>query len=129
MLVLTAVAGGYYVYYAREAMRNGGKPSGSTLTGLVYGTVGFGLMLFCGLLGVRRKVRTWRLGRAQAWLKAHIWLGLLAFPIVLFHSGLLFGNRLTLWLMILFVIVLVSGIVGVFLQNVIPRDMLEFVKM
>ena len=128
-VLLTAVAFGYYVYYARETMRNGASPSGATLTGLAYGVIGFSLMIFCGLLGVRRKVRTWRLGRAQAWLKAHIWLGLLAFPIILCHSGLLLGNRLTLWLMILFIIVLISGIAGVFLQNIIPRDMLEFVKM
>src|SRR5205085_2069837 len=47
----------------------------------------------------------------------------------LFHSGLLWGNRLTLWMMVLFVIVLVSGIVGVILQNIVPKNMLELVKM
>jgi hypothetical protein len=86
------------------------------------------MMIFCGMLGIRRKVRVWKIGTGQSWLRAHIWLGLLAFPLILFHSGLLFGHGLTLWLMILFTIVLVSGIIGVLLQNILPRTMLVRVQ-
>ncbi|HLX61597.1 MAG TPA: ferric reductase-like transmembrane domain-containing protein [Planctomycetota bacterium] len=128
-LLLAAGGAAYYFYYAHQMSQLGARPTGATLQGLSYGIAGFALMLFCGLLGARRAVRTWRLGRAQTWLKAHIWLGLLAFPLILFHSGMLFGNQLTLWLMILFIIVLVSGIVGVVLQNIIPGSMIEMVKL
>lgn len=118
-----------YVMYVRNSYANGGTgPHGATWPGLAFGIAGFVLMLFCGLLGVRRKVRVWRLGRATTWLKAHIWLGLLAFPIILFHSAMSLGNMLTLWLMILFIIVEISGIVGVILQNLVPRSMLEMCK-
>lgn len=118
-----------YCYFARKMLENGGTvPTGSTGPGLVYGTAGFLLMIFCGLLGARRAVRIWRLGRAKAWLNAHIWLGLLAFPLILCHSGFLMGHSLTLWLMILFIIVEITGIIGVMLQQYIPTIMLQMVK-
>jgi hypothetical protein len=120
----------YFIHYRHQSylppVLTG--PSGQSWPGLAFGIVGFAMMIFCGLLGVRRKVRVWKIGTGQAWLRAHIWLGLLAFPLILFHSGLLFGHGLTLWLMILFTIVMVSGIVGVLLQNILPRTMLVRVQ-
>jgi hypothetical protein len=128
-IVATVLAGGYYAFYQHQSYQGGGNgPSGGSWTGLAYGIVGFALMIFCGLLGVRRKVRVWRLGRAESWLRAHIWLGLLAFPLILFHAGIVMGNRLTLWLMVIFIVVTVTGIIGVMLQNVIPRTMLMRVQ-
>lgn len=128
-LVLLAASYAAYVAYAKAANAAGGSgPSGATLPGLGFGIAGFALMLFCGLLGARRKVRVWRLGRATTWLKAHIWLGLLAFPLILFHSGMLLGHSLTLWLMLIFIVVEISGIIGVLLQNLVPHSMLEMVK-
>ena len=128
-LVALAAATGYFTVYYRGSYLNGGNgPAGSSWPGLAYGIVGFVLMIFCGLLGIRRKVRVWRLGSGQGWLRAHIWLGLLAFPLILFHAGLVFGHGLTLWLMILFSVVLVSGILGVVLQNILPRTMLVRVQ-
>jgi hypothetical protein len=124
-LVLLILSGGYYGFYHFQSFQHGGNgPTGGTWTGLIYGGFGFGLMIFCGLLGIRRRVRVWRLGRAESWLRAHIWLGLLSFPVILFHSGMTFGNSHSLWLMILFSIVMVSGIIGVILQNMIPRMLL-----
>jgi hypothetical protein len=128
-IVALALSGAYFAFYSHQyyAMPGGNGPSGASWPGLAFGIVGFGMMIFCGLLGVRRTVRIWRLGSGQSWLRAHIWLGLLAFPLILFHSGLRFGpgpSALAFWLMVLFSIVLVSGIVGVLLQNIIPRSML-----
>ena len=128
-LAALAVSGAYFAFYYHKSFNEpgGNGPTGASWPGLAFGAVGFGMMIFCGLLGVRRTVRIWRLGRAQSWLRAHIWLGLLAFPLILFHSGLRFGpgpSALAFWLMVLFSIVLVSGIVGVLLQNIVPRSML-----
>lgn len=128
-LVLFAVSYVAYLYYVKASFTNGGTgPSGATWPGLAFGIVGFAVMVFCGLLGARRKVRVWRLGRATTWMKAHIWLGLLAFPLILFHSAMLLGNHLTYWLMMIFIVVEVTGIVGILLQNLVPRSMLEMVK-
>jgi hypothetical protein len=116
-----AVATAVYVPYARAAL-NG--PSGGTWVGLAFGVVGFALMLFAGLLGARRTVPTWRVGRATTWMRAHLWLGLLSFPLILFHGGFGLGGPLTTVLMILFLLVFVSGIVGLLLQQALPRLML-----
>jgi hypothetical protein len=121
-----AVATAVYVPYVRAAL-NG--PTGGSVLGLTFGIVGFAFMLFAGLLGARRKAPTWRIGRATAWMRAHIWLGLLSFPLILFHGGFGFGGPLTTVLMILFIIVVVSGIVGVLLQQALPRLMLTRVPL
>ena len=123
MLVVATVV---YVPYVRAAL-NG--PSGGSLPGLVFGIVGFAFMIFAGLLGARRKVPTWRIGRGTAWMRGHIWLGLVSFPLILFHGGFHFGGTLTTVLMILFIIVYVSGIVGVILQQTLPRLMLTRVPL
>ncbi|HEU4371231.1 MAG TPA: hypothetical protein VFV05_23670 [Methylomirabilota bacterium] len=120
-LVGLGVATAVYVPYARTAL-NG--PSGGSWIGLAFGVVGFAFMLFAGLLGARRKVPTWRIGRGTAWMRAHIWLGLLSLPLIAFHGGFAFGGPLTAVLMVLFILVVLSGIVGVLLQQALPRLML-----
>jgi len=85
--------------------------------------VGFAFMIFAALLGARKRVPTWRLGRAQAWMRGHLWLGLLSLPIILFHGGFHFGGPLTRALMWLTIIVVVSGVYGAALQNYVPRMM------
>lgn len=125
-IVILLAATASYVPYVRGAL-NG--PSGGSVHGLVYGIVGFAFMLFAGLLGARRKVPTWRIGRGTLWMRAHIWLGLLSLPLILFHGGFHLGGPLTTVLMVLFVIVWVSGIVGLFLQQTLPRLMLTRVPL
>jgi hypothetical protein len=125
-LALLLVAVAFYVPYARGAL-NG--PSGGSVHGLVYGILGFGFMIFAGLLGARRRVPTWRIGRGTTWMRAHIWLGLLSLPLILLHGGFRLGGRLTTVLMILFAVVWVSGIVGLFLQQTLPRLMLTRVPL
>jgi Fe-S-cluster-containing dehydrogenase component len=44
------------------------------------------------LLSARKRVRTWRIGSAQAWMRVHIWLGLIAVPCIWFHSGFALGR-------------------------------------
>lgn len=122
LLVTGTVA---YVMYASRVVR----PSGGSWPGLVFGTVGFGMMLYAGLLGARKKVRTWRLGRAQTWMRGHLWLATLSFPVILFHAGFAFGAGLTAVLMWIFVIVTASGILGAWLQHVMPRRLLRDVPM
>jgi hypothetical protein len=125
-LAILLVAVAFYVPYVRTAL-NG--PSGGSVHGLVYGIVGFAFMIFAGLLGARRKMPTWRLGRGTTWMRAHIWLGLVSLPLILLHGGFRLGGSLTTVLMILFGVVWVSGIVGLFLQQTLPRLMLTRVPL
>jgi hypothetical protein len=118
-------SGVLYVPYARRAE----IPSGGSWAGLAYGIAGFGLMLYAGLLGARKKVPVWRVGRAQSWMRGHLWLGLVSLPLIVFHAGFTFGSGLTLVLMWLFVIVIVSGVWGAWLQHTMPRRMLRDLPM
>ncbi len=103
--------------------------SGGSAIGLTYGIVGFAMMVFAGLLAARKKVPIWRVGRAQTWMRGHLWLGLLSFPIILFHAGLSFGGSLTRVMMWTFVVVVVSGVVGAALQHYMPKLMFVRVPM
>ena len=117
ILAASAVA---YVVYVQQAPAG---PRGGSTMGLIFGIVGFAFMLFAALLGARKRVPTWRLGRAQAWMRGHLWLGLLSLPLVLFHGGFHFGGTLTRVLMWLLIITVVSGVFGAVLQNYVPRMM------
>jgi hypothetical protein len=106
-----------YVWYATSQP---GGPRGGTAIGLTFGVIGYAFMLFEGLLGARKKVPVWRLGRAQSWMRGHLWIGLVTLPLILFHAGFAFRGPLTLVLMILFFIVYFSGIFGAALQHYLP---------
>ena len=117
-LIGLAVATAVYVLYSARSPQG---PRGGSALGLTFGIIGFSFMLFAGLLGLRKKVPIWRVGRAQSWMRGHLWLGFLSFPLILFHGGFHFGGPLTRVLMWLFIFVFASGILGAALQHFIPR--------
>ena len=117
-MAVLAVAAIAYIPYRMGSPQ--GVRGGSPL-GLVYGSIGFGFMLFAGLLGLRKKFPVWRVGRAQTWMRGHLWLGLVSFPLILLHGGFHFGGTLTRVLMWLFILVFASGILGAALQHFMPR--------
>jgi hypothetical protein len=119
-LGILAVSATAYVVYAHLAPAG---PRGGSAVGLTFGIVGFAFMIFAALLGARKRVPTWRLGRAQAWMRGHLWLGLLSLPLILFHGGFHFGGTLTRVLMWLLIITVGSGVFGAVLQNYVPRMM------
>lgn len=125
-LLILVVSTAAYVPYHLWAL-NG--PSGGSLVGLIYGFVGYGLMLYVGALGLRTRRPTWRLGRAETWLKGHVWLALLAYPLIFYHAGFSWGGPLTVVLMVVFTIVTASGILGVVLQNLVPRTLMDRVPL
>ena len=79
ILIVAVVA---YIPYAL-----GSTPSGGSLLGLIYGTVGFGLMAFVTLLALRKKFPIWRIGRTKTWMRGHLWLGALSMPLILLHAA------------------------------------------
>lgn len=116
VFVLVVALIGYAIYGSRIP----GGPRGGTAMGLAFGIAGYALMLFAGLLGARKKVPVWRLGRAQTWMRGHLWLGLITLPLILFHAGFAWRGPLTAVLMMLFIVVWLSGILGAVLQHYLP---------
>jgi hypothetical protein len=114
--IMLAIAVIIYVPYAMR-----GHVKGGSALGLAYGIIGFAFMLFAGLLSLRKKFPIWRIGRASSWMRGHLWLGLLSFPLILLHGGFYLGGSLTRVLMWMFLIVFVSGIFGAVVQHYLPR--------
>ena len=102
---------------------------GGSLPGLAYGVAGYGLMLYAALLGLRKKVPVWRIGRAQTWMRGHLWLGFLSLPLILFHCAFTWKGPLTSLLMVLLFITVGSGLLGAALQHFIPGFMTRSVPM
>jgi hypothetical protein len=119
LVIFAASAVGYTVY----ALNAPQGPRGGSTAGLFFGIVGYGFMIFAALLGARKRVPVWRLGRAQAWMRGHLWLGLLSLPIILFHGGFRFGGTMTQVLMWMLMVTVASGVFGAVLQNYVPRLM------
>jgi hypothetical protein len=121
-LIATAAASAWYFF---EKSRSTQWPGGGSLPGFTFGVLGGLIIVFEVLLWWRKKVRVWRIGRAQAWMRAHIWLGLLCVPLLIYHSGFRLGGTLSTVLMALLLVVIVSGIWGLALQQFLPRRMLD----
>jgi hypothetical protein len=120
-VITLAVGLAIYIPYSHFTL---GGARGGTVLGIVYGVVGYGFMIFAGLLSLRKKFPVWRMGRTSTWMRAHLWLGLISYPIILFHSGFSFGKgTLTWWMMLIFTIVIVSGVLGAVLQHYMPKMM------
>ena len=124
-----AILGVSLLLYAAYGVPFGAGSMGGTAMGLAFGGAGFAFMIFAALLGARKRVAIYRFGRAQTWMRGHLWLGLLSLPIILFHSGFRYGHGLTAWLMTLLIAVVVSGIFGAALQHYMPRVMTREVTM
>jgi hypothetical protein len=118
-IAATALGACVYAVY----VMNTPLPGGGTAVGLVFGSLALGLMLFAAALSVRKRFPIWRIGRTKIWMRAHLWLGFLSLPMVLFHSAFHARGALTAVLLWLTIIVVFSGIFGAFLQHTLPTKM------
>jgi hypothetical protein len=123
-----AVAALSAVWYFAAYLGAGGwdvRPGGGSVPGFTLGILGGLICLFEFLLWPRKKKRSWRLGRVQVWMRAHIWLGLLAVPVLILHSGFRWGGTLSTVLLALFLVVIASGVWGLVVQQFLPTRMFE----
>ncbi|HYL37570.1 MAG TPA: hypothetical protein VEV17_16770 [Bryobacteraceae bacterium] len=129
LIATLALAVASTILYIVYAVQSPAGPRGGSAIGLTFGIAGYALMLYAGLLGARKRVPTWRIGYAQTWMRGHIWLGSLSLLLILFHGGFAFRGPLTALLMILFFIVIASGVVGAAIQHYVPSVMTSRVPM
>ena len=119
------------VWYSLALLGVVDAPSSTSLVGFGCGLVAGAIVLFEMGLWVRKKMRGYRrvlfipLGSAKRWMFLHIWLGLLALPLALIHSGFQFGGPLSAWVLALFIVVSASGIWGLALQQSLPERLLS----
>jgi len=119
-VVLLIAISASYVWYAKREFPHGGSDMG-----LAYGIAGFALILLLSFFGIRRRWYRSTFGTLEQWMQSHIYLGVLAFVILMFHTGGRFNDRIAVTTLILAAIVVASGIAGAILYVTVPRMLTE----
>lgn len=111
-LVLCALSIGGYVLHEPPAVYL--KPFGGTWFGYTLGIVGALLILWLMLLGIRKRRYRSSMGTMQGWTSAHVYLGVSLAVIVTLHCGFEFGWNVHTLAYALMMLVIVSGIFGMY---------------
>lgn len=99
---------------------------GGSTEGLLYGVVGTALIGILMYLGIRRRSYSSHTGTLQGWVSAHVYLGFLTLLVIPLHAGFRFGWDVHTLGFALLVVVVLSGVGGVFLYRVIPGRLTRF---
>lgn len=124
--LLVLLAAWYAAAYTLSDPRR--LPGGSSPVGFTIGLIAGAIFVFEFLYWPKRSQvgRTWRFtGRAESWLRAHVWLGLITLPLVFLHSGFTLGGWFTTIFCLVFFAVWGSGVFGLVMQQIIPRWLLD----
>jgi len=117
--LLSAAAIALYVWY--EPPLPHPKAYGGTWVGYTLGSVAAGLVLWLLVLGVRKRSYRSTLGTVQGWTSAHVYLGLTVLLLATLHSAFEFGWNIHTYAYALLVIVVCSGISGVYVYLRCPK--------
>jgi hypothetical protein len=109
-----------YVWYANREF-----PHGGSKFGLSYGIAGYALILLLAFFGIRKRWYRSTFGTLEQWMQSHIYLGVLAIVVLLFHTGGRFNDKIAVSTFVLVAIVVASGIFGAILYVTVPRMLTE----
>jgi hypothetical protein len=118
--VLLIASTASFVYYIRREF-----PHGGSRFGLAYGAVGFFLCYLLAFFGIRKRWYRSTFGTVEQWMQSHIYLGILALVILIFHAGGRFNDKVAVATLILVAIVVASGVLGAILYVAVPRMLTE----
>ena len=111
-------AGAGYALIDQEPRPNGGSWYGYTL-----GTIGLLLIVWLSLLGIRKRKITTGHWSLKAWTSAHVWLGLSLIVIGTLHTGFQIGWNVHTLAYVLMLLVIVTGIYGVWAYARLPAEL------
>ena len=94
--------------------------NGGTALGYTLGTLATILVIWLTWFGVRKRRYRSAAGTVQGWLSAHVYLGAVLPFIVLLHAGFQLGFNVHSLTFVLLVLVVVSGMYGVYLYVKFP---------
>ena len=97
------------------------RPNGGTWYGYTLGTIGALLIVWLTALGIRKRAMTRGRWSLKSWTSAHVWLGLSLIVIGTLHTGFQFGWNVHTLAYALMMLVIVSGLFGVFAYAILPR--------
>ena len=97
------------------------EPSnGGTVLGYTLGTIGALMILWLAYLGRRKRnfIKGW--GTVRGWVSAHVYLGSALLIVATLHTGFQFGINIHTLVYALMVLVIASGIFGVYAYRAYP---------
>jgi hypothetical protein len=100
-------------------------PNGGTWLGYTLGTIGALLIVWLIWFGVRKRQYGGGKIRLEDWLSAHVYLGLALIVVATLHTGFQFGWNVHTLAYALMMIVIFSGMFGVYVYIRYPRLMTE----
>ena len=99
------------------------KPYGGTWLGYALGTIGALLILWLVWFGVRKRRYATRVGTAQGWLSAHVYLGTALLVVATLHTGFELGWNVHTLAYVIMCLVVFSGFYGVYIYATVPHLM------
>ncbi len=99
------------------------RPNGGTWYGYTLGTIGFGLIIWLSLLGVRKRRINPGAWSLKAWTSAHVYLGLSLVVIGTLHTGFQIGWNVHTLAYVLMLLVIATGIYGVVVYATLPASL------
>lgn len=99
--------------------------NGGTMLGYTLGTLGALLIVWLTWFGVRKRRYASGMGTVQGWLSAHVYLGLALIVVVLLHAGFQVGWNIHSLPLALMMLVIASGLYGVFVYLKYPEKLSE----
>jgi hypothetical protein len=99
------------------------RPNGGSWYGYTLGTIGFGLIIWLSLLGVRKRRINPGVWSLKAWTSAHVYLGLALIVIGTLHTGFQIGWNVHTLAYVLMLLVIITGIYGVVVYVMLPASL------
>jgi hypothetical protein len=99
------------------------RPNGGSWYGYTLGTIGFGLIFWLSLLGVRKRRINPGVWSLKAWTSAHVYLGLALIVIGTLHTGFQIGWNVHTLAYVLMLLVIITGIYGVVVYATLPASL------
>ncbi len=99
------------------------RPNGGTWYGYTLGTIGFGLILWLSLLGVRKRRINPGAWSLKAWTSAHVYLGLALTVVGTLHTSFQIGWNVHTLAYVLMLLVIATGIYGVIVYATLPASL------
>ena len=99
------------------------RHNGGSWLGYALGTIGFLLILWLAVLGIRKRAITRGRWSLKAWTSAHVYLGLALITIGTLHTGFQFGWNVHTLAYALMMIVILSGLYGISVYALMPQGL------
>ena len=118
-LAIVALALAFYIFHDPAY----GEANGGTWLGYTLGGFGAFLILWLMWFGIRKRQYGAGGASVEDWLSAHIYLGLALIIIATLHTGFQFGWNVHTLAYVLMMVVILSGVTGLFMYLNVPELM------